>query len=244
MLAQVKFWFSPSTETTVWFGVAAVAIVGFLFLVRFLYIRNNKKRHEKELVRKLTDIDLFDRPEEMVVREMAQRYEVVPPAKILSQLQFYDQIAVEEITRIEKSSMPLPDRIDRIEYLYSIRLHAFSREPAVGGLDILLGKEEEPAPVHAGGPPPEDEPLRIEEEAPETLVDVSASSETSEESPEAVQEGEAQEEEEQQGEVQEVEEAGDEEDDVDFAKLLADPSLLGDDSEQEESTASEETPPE
>jgi hypothetical protein len=230
MLAQVKFWFSPSTETTTWFGAAGVALVGFLFAVRFLYLRSAKKRQEKELLQKLRRIDLFDRPEELVIREVVKRYEIVPQVKILSQLQFYDQVASDEIARIEKASMPLADRIDRIEYLYSIRLHAFSREPAVGGLDALLGKEEELVSVAPGEPLPEDEPIRMEgqeetPETPETPVE-DAPTETGEESSDS---------------VQAEEEPAEEEEDLDFAKLLEDPTLLGLDSEQEEPPASERT---
>ena len=229
MLAQVKFWFSPSAKTTVWFGVAGVAVIGFFFAIRFLYTRHTKRRQEKELIEKLRSVDLFDRPEELVIREIVKRYKIVPPVKILSQLQFYDQIASDEIARIEKATMPLSDRIDQIEYLYSIRLHAFSREPAVGGLDILLGKEEEPVSVAAREPLPEDEPLRMEEEeeAPEALL-AETPSDSEEEPLDSVQE----------------EEGPSTEEDLDFAKLLADPSLLGLDSEPEEPPAPEQTNPE
>jgi hypothetical protein len=228
MLAQIRFWFSPSTETTAWFGVAGVALVLFLFVVRFLYIRNTKRKHEQELIQKLRNIDLFDRPEELVIREIVKRYGIVPPVKILSQLQFYDQIASDEITRIEKASMPLSDRIDRIEYLYSIRLHAFSREPAVGGLDELLGNAEEPVSVAVGEAFPEDEPLRMEgeEETPQALL-ADAHSEPAEAPSYSVP----------------VEESSEEED-LDFAKLLADPSLLGLDSDREKPPLPEQTGPE
>jgi len=99
---------------------------------------------------------LTDRPEESLVRELAERYNVRPPDQLLGSLQQFDAVATEEIQRIERENMDLGARLDRIEFLYSIRINAFGSEPSVGGLETILG----PGYTGIHGPPePETETL-------------------------------------------------------------------------------------
>jgi len=156
MIGQIRFWFSPSTETFYWFAGAAAGLCGFIVCVRVLHSRLLGQRQQKELAKRLAKADLLGRPEEAVVREIVEKYHITPPSSLLTQLQVFDQAAGEEIERVEKAKMPLPERIDRIEYLYSIRLQAFAHEPSVGGIDVLLGEREKPAAVLARAPSSED----------------------------------------------------------------------------------------
>lgn len=154
MIDQVEFWVAPSLERVVLFSVAVFFVVFMVFSVRFAFNRKVKQKAEDELRAKLEQTGLLDRPEEAVVRDLIRRYRVHPQTQILSTLSHYDSIASEEILRIETVPMPLMDRLDRIEYLYSIRLLAFGHEPSVSGIGSVL---------RVSAPPVEPEPPVIEE---------------------------------------------------------------------------------
>jgi len=174
MPPEVSFWFSPSKATVIWSVVGVIVLVALVFVVRALYKRLVHRRYERELTDKLEAIDLLERPEEEVIRDLVKRYGIHPPVGLLNQLSLYDQIAGQELQRVEVTPMALSDRIDRIEYLYSIRLHAFSSDPSVGGLDVLVGKEDGPvlsARAEIGAEETELPPLRAEEAVAEEAAE-------------------------------------------------------------------------
>ncbi|MCA9410629.1 MAG: hypothetical protein H6751_05655 [Candidatus Omnitrophica bacterium] len=136
---DVRFWFQPTTDRVVLFFVTLFGIFLLIRGLKVAYRRSLQKRDEKGLREKLERCNLTERPEEALVRELVERYRVRPPSQLLSSLQQFDSIASEEIARIERERMDLADRLDRIEFMYSIRMNAFSNEPSVGGLETILG---------------------------------------------------------------------------------------------------------
>ena len=141
MSGEITFWFQPTTDRVVLFFVTLFGIFILVRVARGLYRRSIENRQARSFQDRLIRSQLVDRPEEGVVRELVERYKVRPPELLLNSLQQFDNVASEEITRIERENMSLADRMDRIEFLYSIRMNAFSKEPSVGGLDIILGSD-------------------------------------------------------------------------------------------------------
>lgn len=169
MPPEPRFWFEPSADRVVLFFVALFALFVAIRLLKSLYQKSILRHQERKLRDRLEKVGLADRPEEALVRELVERYGVRPPDIILASLQQFDQVASEEIQRIERERMDLTERLDRIEFLYSIRMTAFAKDPSVGGLDALLGPTD--APIQAGSTPsslpPEQEFSPIQAEEPE-----------------------------------------------------------------------------
>jgi len=155
-----SFWVEPSAGRSFWFFATIFLFALFIYGIRYLHKRRNSSQQEAEFRERLLEAGLWERPEEHVLRDLAQIYEITPPANVLSSLQHFDQICQDEINRVEHGPMPLSERIDRIEYLYSIRIQAFSDVPAIAGLDILT---ERPDPA-----PSDDSDTLQEENDPET----------------------------------------------------------------------------
>ncbi len=141
LLDAVEFWVEPSSGRSLAFISAFMCLAGIIILVQLSFRHRIRVRWENEFLKRLRDCDILGKPEENVLRDLVERYKIAPPAQILSSLSQYDEVAAQEINRVEKAVMPLADRIDRIEYLYSIRIQAFANDPAVGGADVLLPKE-------------------------------------------------------------------------------------------------------
>ena len=174
MSNEIRFWFQPTTDRVVLFFVTLFGIFILIRFIKVLYLKSIQRRHEKNLREKIERCQLAGRPEEDLVRELAERYKVRPPDQILSSLQQFDAVASDEIVRIEREPMDLADRLDRIEYLYSIRMNAFSKEPSVGGLERILGPGYKGIQVGE----PETETLVREESSPETSTPSENSSES------------------------------------------------------------------
>jgi hypothetical protein len=143
-----NLWVKPSPAGTFWFLFVIFLLVGFILVVRYLHARRTQRKEAADLEAVLRKAGILGKPEETVIRDLAERYRVHPPSLLLSSLSHYDTVAAEEIIRVERAPMPLADRIDRIEYLYSIRIQAFSQDPAIVGADAFLAKEE---PVSLSG---------------------------------------------------------------------------------------------
>jgi len=135
---NIQFWFNPTAGTVVWFFFAALCLVVLAVSIRILFIRLQRQRRENEFQETLAKHKILGKPEEAVLRDVIARHKISPPASALANLTTFDQIASEEIQRTEREAIPLSDRVDRIEYLYSIRLCAFSHEISVGGIRNLL----------------------------------------------------------------------------------------------------------
>lgn len=144
MPSEPRFWFEPSADRVVLFFVALFALFVTVKLLKSLYQKSIRRHQERKLRDRLEKVGLVDRPEEALVRELVERYKVRPPDLLLASLQQFDSVASEEIQRIEHERMDLTERLDRIEFLYSIRMTAYAKDPSVGGLDALLGPPEPP----------------------------------------------------------------------------------------------------
>lgn len=144
MPTETRFWFEPSADRVVLFFVALIALFVAVKLLKSLYQKSIRRHQERKLRDRLEKVGLVDRPEEALVRELVDRYKVRPPDLLLASLQQFDSVASEEIQRIEHERMDLTERLDRIEFLYSIRMTAFAKDPSVGGLDALLAPPEPP----------------------------------------------------------------------------------------------------
>jgi hypothetical protein len=151
MSNQVQFWFNPSSDTLTWFFATTVLLVAIIYGVRFIHRRRIRGKLEGEFAQRMKEVGLLGQPEEQVLRSLVHDHGVKPPLNILSSLQTFDQIANEDIKRTVSARIPLAERIDRIEYLYSIRMHAFAEEPSVTGLGELIGVETGPAPLRMKG---------------------------------------------------------------------------------------------
>jgi len=138
MSQNIQFWFDPTTGTALWFLLATMCMVVIVVSVRILFLRMQKSRKEKAFHDLLVKHDLWGKPEESVVRFLAEKHNIDPPANVLANLHTYDSLAGEEIARAERENVSLANRIDRIEYLYSIRMQAFGHEPSVGGIGALI----------------------------------------------------------------------------------------------------------
>lgn len=147
------FWVEPTLENLYWFILAFAFLGAVIFFVRALYHRRITQETESDLEQRLEQAGLLGKPEEMVARDLIQRYGIEPASHLFSSLPVYDEIACNEMRRVIRAPMPLSDRIDRIEYLYSIRIHAFAHEPAVSGVSAL-GRGENRAHLPAVGSPP------------------------------------------------------------------------------------------
>lgn len=135
------FWIEPSPERTISF-ILAFLFLGMIILgVHLSYRHRIRVRWETEFAKRLKAAGILGKPEEQILRELVEQYQITPPAQVLSSLQQYDEIASQEIFRLEKAVMPLGERIDRIEYLYSIRIQSFNEDPAIIGAEKLLPKE-------------------------------------------------------------------------------------------------------
>jgi len=141
LIDAVEFWIEPSSGRSAAFILAFVFLGAIIVLVQLAYRHRLHVRWESEFVNRLSEAGIVGKPEEGVMRDLVERYKLTPPAQILSSLAQYDEVASQEIRRVEAAVMPLADRIDRIEYLYSIRIQAFADDPAVGGADVLFPKE-------------------------------------------------------------------------------------------------------
>lgn len=162
MYEEVQFWFHPTTGTVVWFLITTGWLTVLAISVRLLFVRMQNTRRENEFQALLQSHGLLGKPEEDVLRDIVERHKISPPANILANLSAYDQIASEEIHRAERAPIPLSERVDRIEYLYSIRMRAFGNETSVGGIRNLIpnahpniaAKSEFAAPKSSPLPPP------------------------------------------------------------------------------------------
>lgn len=165
LLDAVDFWVEPSSGRSIAFILAFVFLGGIFIIVQLAYRHRVRVRWEHDFAKRLRECEILGKPEESVLRDLVERYKITPPVQVLASLIQYDEVASQEIHRVESAAMPLADRIDRIEYLYSIRIQAFAHDPAVGGADVLLPKEipveplmAQPAPLmrpietEAGGP--------------------------------------------------------------------------------------------
>jgi hypothetical protein len=133
-----NIWIEPSPERTVSFLFTFFFLACIIIGVHFSYRHRLRLIWEKQFIKKMTDCGIYGKPEEGVIRDLVQRYRIAPPAQLLSSLGQYDDIASQDIQRVTREVMPLADRIDRIEYLYSVRIQAFANDPAIGGADVLL----------------------------------------------------------------------------------------------------------
>jgi len=158
LLDAVEFWVEPSSGRSAAFVLAFVFLGGIIILVQLAYRHRVRVRWESEFVKRLRDTGILGKPEESVLRDLVDRYRISPPYQILSSLAQYDEVASQEIHRVETAIMPLADRIDRIEYLYSIRIQAFANDPAVGGADVLLPKDS-PTESKVPEPLPTNQPV-------------------------------------------------------------------------------------
>ncbi|MCG3199396.1 MAG: hypothetical protein HUU16_08530 [Candidatus Omnitrophica bacterium] len=140
-LSGKVFWIEPTVENLYWFILAFVFLGVVVFFVRALYRRRLIQESESDLEKRLEQAGLLGKPEEGVARDLIQRYGISPATHLFSSLSVYDEVACDEMRRVARASMPLSDRIDRIEYLYSIRIHAFAHEPAVSGVAALSRSE-------------------------------------------------------------------------------------------------------
>lgn len=170
LLDAVEFWVEPSSGRSIAFFLAFVILGGIIVLVQLAHRHRIHTRWEDEFVKQLRQTGILGKPEEGILRDLIERYKIAPPAQILSSLSQYDEFASQEILRLETAPMALADRIDRIEYLYSIRIQAFNDDPAIGGADVLLPKEEKP--LVSVAPPAETVP------APETPIMAQLASES------------------------------------------------------------------
>lgn len=141
MPPEAIFWFKPSYERVMWFVIAFSLLAFLLVLIRSIHARLQKREEIRQVEKKIEQADLKDRPEEAVIHGLIERYHIHPPAVLLESLTFFDQIASQEIARLETVRMPLDDRIDQIEYLYSIRIQAFSDDYSLSGIDHLLQRD-------------------------------------------------------------------------------------------------------
>ena len=160
LLDAVEFWVEPSSGRSAAFFLAFIFLGGIIILVQLAYRHRVRVRWEGEFVKRLRDTGILGKPEEGVLRDLVERYKISPPGQILSGLALYDEVASQEIHRVETAIMPLADRIDRIEYLYSIRIQAFANDPAVGGADVLLPKES-PTGTETPQPMPPTQPVEL-----------------------------------------------------------------------------------
>ncbi|KXK35907.1 MAG: hypothetical protein UZ16_OP3001001664 [Candidatus Hinthialibacteria bacterium OLB16] len=143
------FWIEPSPERTISFFLALLFLGLIVIGVQISYRHRIKARWESEFVRRLKEAGILGKPEELVLRDLTERYKITPPAQVLSSLNQYDDFASQEIHRLERAVMPLGERIDRIEYLYSIRIQAFNDDPAITGAKSCFPgnpKSQFPAP--------------------------------------------------------------------------------------------------
>lgn len=164
------FWIEPSPERTISFFLALLFLGLIVIGVQISYRRRINARWESEFVRRLKEAGILGKPEELVLRDLTERYKITPPAQVLSSLNQYDDFASQEIHRLERAVMPLGERIDRIEYLYSIRIQAFNDDPAITGAEKLLPRKSE---VAISGTPSTG-PVRPLELAPSAGSDLSA----------------------------------------------------------------------
>lgn len=155
-------WIKATPERTFWF-VSAIIALGLLFVVvQYVYRIRVRRRENRAFAKHLELAGLLAKPEESVLRDLIQRYKVKPASQILSGLAQFDAIASEEIFRLEKLPMPLAERMDRIEYLYAIRMQAFGKDAALCGAEAILRDEE---PMSLPTPPePAVKPLDLPQE--------------------------------------------------------------------------------
>jgi len=134
----VSFWVEPSMDQVYWFFLAFVIIGVFVFSLKLLFSYRIAHNNELDFKKKIQRVGLAGKPEESILRDLVKRYKINPTVLILSSLSQYDELAQQEIQRVCWESMDLNERIDIIEYLYSIRIQAFATDSAISGVEYLL----------------------------------------------------------------------------------------------------------